>query len=366
MKFLVTRESLLEGLQFIIGVVERRQSMPILANILLKLSGNQLFLTGTDLEIELTSTVNVEKCEEEGQITVPGRKLVDICRSLLSNEEIVFETKGEKALIQAGKSRFSLAILPAVDFPLTAMPVEKLSFEIEESKLHQLMAFTSFGMAQQDVRYYLNGLFFEITSSALTTVATDGHRLASYQSPFQHEKEATFILPRKGVVELLRILKPTGEQTLKILCAENALKIEGDKFTFVSRLIDGRFPDYKRVIPKNLDKTAHIDRDLLKQVLQRVSILTHEKYHAARLCFNDGMLSLTANNTENEEAQDEISIHYNGPSVEIAFNIHYLLDVLNVLPQGNVQFHFSGPENSILLSAEDLSHASYVIMPMSL
>lgn len=367
MKFTISRSEFLRGLQFTAGVVERRQSMPILANVLLQCHDGQLSLTGSNLEMELTGRVMPLEISEPGAITVSGKKLVDICRALPDDNQISFQSDDQKAVVQSGKSRFLLGTLPAVDFPLAVMEEGGVTLSLPESHLFKLLESTHFAMADQDVRYYLNGLFLDLTKEGVCAVATDGHRLAmSRLASLGLQSEAQFILPRKGTAELLKLLNKDSEMKIELRCAANAIQFSSPDFVFVSRLIEGRFPDYNRVIPKNGDKIALIERDALKQLLQRVSILTNEKYRAARLHFGTNLLSVSANNTEQEEVQDELKIDYQGDSVEIAFNITYLLDVLNVLPDKPVKIIFSNSENSILVESEALPGAAYVIMPMSL
>jgi len=367
MKFTISRSEFLRGLQFTSGVVERRQSMPILANVLLQCQNEHLSLTGSNLEMELTGRVMPLEISEPGAVTVSGKKLMDICRALPEGSQISFQSDHHKTVVQSGKSRFHLGVLPAVDFPLAAIEEGGTVVSLPESHLCKLLESTHFAMADQDVRYYLNGLFIDMTREGICAVATDGHRLAMDHLSFAGlQSETQFILPRKGAVELIKLLNKDSKALIEMSCAANAIRLLSPDFEFVSRLIEGRFPDYNRVIPKNGDKTALLERDALKQLLQRVSILTNEKYRAARLHFSPDLLSVSANNAEQEEVQDELIIEYQGEAVEIAFNITYLLDVLNVLPDEPVKIIFSNSENSILVESEALPGAAYVIMPMSL
>lgn len=366
MKFIILREQLLKGLQFVIGVVEKRQSLPILSNVLLSVRKNRLAITGTDLEIELTSRVDMLSSSADGEITVSGRKLIDICRTFPEDTEISIQVEEAKLVLLAGRSRFTLATLPANDFPLTSADYLGHSIQINQKAMLNLFESTFFAMAQQDVRYYLNGLFVELAEGYIRTVATDGHRLAlrSFNFPYQ-EAQLQFILPRKGVIELIKHLKE-GDAELQINIGSNAIKIETEAFTFISRLIDGRFPDYNRVLPKGGDKVVYIERDLLKSVLQRVAILSNEKYRAVRMCLQQGLISFTANNTEQEQAQDDIVVEYQGPTLEIGFNVNYFMDILNVLPNGDIKLTLSTPESSALIESDNLPLALYVVMPMCL
>jgi DNA polymerase-3 subunit beta len=369
MKFTITRSELLKGLQFIAGVIERRQSMPILANVLLDCQQDKLSLIGSNLEMELTGKVKPLVVTEPGSVTVSGRKLMDICRVLPDDSQIVFQFDGEKAVIQAGKSRFQLGTLPVADFPLTAIDEGGMTIAIPEAQLLKLLETTHFAMAEQDVRYYLNGLFLELSASnkGICAVATDGHRLALDFLPLNNiEGESQFILPRKGALELLRLLNKDSDANVELRYVTNAIRLSSPDFVVVSRLIEGRYPDYHRVIPKNGDKIAYIARDNLKQLLQRVAILTNENHRAALLRFERDVLSVSANNAEQEEVQDELEIDYPGESMEIAFNVTYLLDVLQVLPDSPVKIIFSTGENGILVESEAMPGAAFVIMPMSL
>jgi DNA polymerase-3 subunit beta len=367
MKFTTKRDQLLKGLQFVTGVVERRQSLPILSHVLIRAQNNRLSLVGSDLEIELTGHAELIENEHTFETTVSGRKLMDICRTLPENADICFQLDGAKAAVIAGKSRFSLVTLPSSDFPLAAFESSGKSVKCLQSDFAALLESTSFAMAQQDVRFYLNGLFFEANAGNMCSVATDGHRLAVRKMDFPGLTEPTqFILPRKGVFELLRLLSKDEGKMLSMLIGPNAIRLESDTFTFVSRLIEGKFPDYRRVIPQGGDKKALVDRDTLKHALARAAILTNEKYHAVRLHFSSGVLLITATNTEQEEAKEEISMNYEGESLEMGFNVNYLLDVLSAVPSGDVTFTLSSADNSVLIYSDALEKAQFVIMPMSL
>ena len=361
MQFVISRDQLLNALQTTTGVVERRQSLPVLANVLLKADAQGLSMIGSDMEIELTRHVALESLEEVGETTVAGRKLLDICRSLPESVPINVALQENKLTLQAGKSRFQLSTLPAADFPRMVSEQEMSKIILPEGQLVELLCAVHFAMAQQDVRYYLNGMLFEFSASHFTVVATDGHRLALRRSPLTQAGQAVqFIMPRKGVVELIRLLNKDSDKPVQLSYGSNTLRLEIDTLDLVSRLIDGRFPDYHRVIPENGDKIVLVERDAFRQLLQRVAVLTNEKYNAVRLHFQTGLIGVMVSNIDQEEAQDE------GPSVEIGFNVHYLLDVLNILPPGNVQITLSTPEASVLLTSPTLDGACYVIMPMSL
>lgn len=366
MKFQIEKETLLNPLQQIIGAVEKRQTMPALSNVLLKTTENSLTLTATDLEIELVSQVAMV-IDEPGEITVPARKLLDICKSLPNEALINFSVKDQKALVQSGRSRFSLATLPATDFPALDNISSIYEFEIAQNTLRDLIDKTAFAMAQQDVRYYLNGLMLEVSSNYLRAVATDGHRLAYC------EKETSadiadikqVILPRKGVLELVRLLSDT-DQKAKITLGTNHLRVDFNELKLTSKLIDGRFPDYNRVIPTDSDNMITADRDQLRQALIRASILSNEKYRGIRLILEKNLIKLQAQNPDQEEADVELEIVYTGDDIEIGFNVNYMLDVLNVTQSDMVQAALRDSNSSFLITYPDQSDCKYVIMPMRL
>lgn len=366
MKFQIEKETLLNPLQQIIGAVEKRQTMPALSNVLLRATDNLLTLTATDLEIELVSQVAMV-IDEPGEITVPARKLLDICKSLPNEALINFTVKDQKALVQSGRSRFSLATLPANDFPALDNINGIHEFEISQKTLSDLIDKTAFAMAQQDVRYYLNGLMLEISSNYLRAVATDGHRLAYCEKETNADIAdiKQVILPRKGVLELVRLLNDSDE-TAKIIVGSNHLQVEFNALRLTSKLIDGRFPDYNRVIPVDGENMIIADRDQLRQALIRASILSNEKYRGIRLILDKNLIKLQAQNPDQEEADVELEIVYNGDDIEIGFNVNYMLDVLNVTQSDTVQAALRDSNSSFLITFPDQSDCKYVIMPMRL
>lgn len=367
MKFSISRDALLKPLQLVAGVVERRQTLPVLANVLVVLEGDQLSLTGTDLEVEIVGRVQLEQAGESGQITVPARKLFDICRSLPDGALIDFIEDGQKVIVKSGRSRFSLATLPANDFPNVEDSAQDLQFTCAQSIIKTLIDSTGFAMAQQDVRYYLNGMLWEVSEGKLRFVATDGHRLAMSTEDIAiscpENKHA--ILPRKGVVELSRLLDDCSEE-VTVSLGSNHVRAITEFYTFTSKLVDGKFPDYERVLPKNGNKTVIGERAELKQAFARTAILSNEKYRGVRLLLSDGQLTITANNPEQEEAEEHVTVDYAGDSLEIGFNVSYLQDVVNVLQSDNVKFTLSDSNSSALVEAEEGSNAVYVVMPMRL
>jgi len=366
MKLQIEKETLLNPLQQIIGAVEKRQTMPALSNVLIRASDNLLTLTATDLEIELVSQISMI-IDEPGEITVPARKLLDICKSLPSEATINFSVKDNKALVQSGRSRFTLATLPANDFPALDTINSIYEFEINQNTFRDLIDKTAFAMAQQDVRYYLNGLMLEVSANNLRAVATDGHRLAYCEKKTNADIPdiKQVILPRKGVLELVRLLADTDE-TAKIILGSNHLQVEFSQIRFTSKLIDGRFPDYNRVMPEGGENIITADRDQLRQALIRASILSNEKYRGIRLILEKDLVKLQAQNPDHEEADVEQEVVYSGDDIEIGFNVNYMLDVLNVTSSEMVQASLRDSNSSFLLTYPDQEDCKYVIMPMRL
>lgn len=367
MNITLAREVLLKPLQLVFGAVEKRQTLPILSHILFSFKQDKLWLTATDLEIELVGHVALPEKVEDFEVTVSARKLVDICRSLPDQAEINLTVDNNRFLVRSGRSRFTLATLPAQDFPKVGLGKTLSEFSISQNQLRFLLEKTYFAMAQQDVRYYLNGMLFDIQKNALQVVATDGHRLALslVNESFTSSQTSQLIVPRKAILELIRLLSES-EESVAVAVSSNHLHVTTNEFVFTSKLMDGKFPDFNRVIPKNADKEAVIDRDLLKQALSRVAILCNEKYHSVRVLFDKNAMLITANNPEQEEAEEELEISYAGERVEIGFNVNYLLDVLNVLPSGGIQFSFLDSNSSVLLKHVTMQNNLYVVMPMRL
>jgi DNA polymerase-3 subunit beta len=365
MKFSAERESILAPLQAVIGVVERRQTMPILANVLITGRGEQLSITATDLEVELVAKANVN-LEQAGEITLPGRKLLDIVKALPDKAKVTIAIEGERATVRSSKSRFTLATLPASDFPTVEDIRAQKAVMISQSALRRLLDKTHFSMAQQDVRYYLNGMLLEADGKILRTVATDGHRLSYCEATLEHEAGPAqqVIVPRKGVLELQRLL--AGDGNVELAIGTNHVRAQIGDIRFTSKLIDGRFPEYSRVIPSNPTKKIMADRDVLRSALQRAAILSNEKYRGIRLAVRPGVLLLQSHNPEQEEAEEELEIAYAGEELEIGFNVNYLLDALAAVDGGQVELGLTDANNSCLLSSGNTPQAKYVVMPMRL
>ncbi|MES2490799.1 MAG: DNA polymerase III subunit beta [Pseudomonadota bacterium] len=366
MKLQVGRNELLSALQAVIGVVERRQTLPVLSNFLLETRDDELIVTGTDLEIELESRARVQNIAP-GRITVPARKLFDICRGLPEGAEIQLESTADKATLKSGRSRYSLACLKADEYPAMGQVADGRSLTLKHGQLKAIFERTQFAMAQQDVRYYLNGMLLEITANRVRTVATDGHRLAMSEVTLETGfKEPTqIIVPRKAIIELLRVLEAGDEEvTLKI--AAGQLQADLDVVRLTTKLIDGRFPDYERVIPESGDKRLQANRELVKRALGRTAILSNEKFRGVRLQLENSKLVLQTHNPEHEEAEEDLEVNYNGSALEIGFNVNYLLDALGALTSEEFVMELKNADSSGLVYALDDPSSKYVVMPMRL
>jgi DNA polymerase-3 subunit beta len=365
MKLTAPREDILAPLQSVIGVVERRQTMPVLANVLLAARDNRLSVTGTDLEVELVATSAVS-VQQAGDITVPGRKLLDIFRSLPEKTSVSLSTEGERVSLRAGRSRFTLSSLPASEFPVVEEINAQQTLSVAQGEFRRLIDKTHFSMAQQDVRYYLNGMLLETDGKALRAVATDGHRLALCETELAAKAKASqqVIVPRKGVLELQRILGTEGN--IELAVGTNHVRAQIGDIRFTSKLIDGRFPEYARVIPANPARSVEADRDSLKLALQRTAILSNEKYRGIRLTARPGLLVIQAHNPEQEEAEDQVEVNYQGEEVEIGFNVNYLLDALGAIDGDKVEIGLTDSNSSCLIHAPGTTHTKYVVMPMRL
>lgn len=367
MKFSISRDALLKPLNLVAGVVERRQTLPVLSNVMLVLEGTQLSLTGTDLEVELIGRVPVDAAGVDGEVTVPARKLVDICKSLPEGSDIAFSVDEGKATVRSGRSRFTLSTLPAREFPSVEEGIGTQQFRLKQGQLKRLIDRTSFAMAQQDVRYYLNGMLLEIRQGQLRVVATDGHRLAmcTFPEALSGQQDTQVILPRKGVLELARLLLAENEE-IGITLGSNHLRATTGEFTFTSKLVDGKFPDYERVLPRSAEKVVLGARLDLRQAFTRTAILSNEKYRGVRLKLSEDSLDIVANNPEQETAEEQVPVEYRGDALEIGFNVSYLLDVLGVLSGETVKLSLSDPNSSALLEEAEDGDSLYVVMPMRL
>lgn len=366
MKFSIDRDALLKPLQLVSGAVERRHNLPILANLLVEVSGHSLKLTGTDLEVELVGEVQLEGEILEGRTTVPAKKFLDIVKSLPDQVELKIEQQENRLLLRSGRSRFTLATLPAEEYPNVDAFEAEIEFTLKQGTMKSLIDATQFSMANQDVRYYLNGLLLETEGNVLRAIATDGHRLAlSHRMIEASLPEKQVIVPRKGVLELMRSFE-ADDQDVTIAIGDNAIRATTATAVFTSKLVDGRFPDYRRVLPKGGDKVVIASRQQLKQALLRASILSNEKFRGVRVQLENNLIKITANNPEQEEAEEILDVEYENAPLEIGFNVSYLLDVLNNLPSDDVRITLIDGNSSALIDNHIEQDSMYVVMPMRL
>ncbi len=367
MQFSISRDSLLRPLQLVSGSIGGRPTLPILSNVLMHVTEQGLSLTGTDLEVEMVGLVPLSGQIVPGSITTPARKLLDICRGLPDGVQLDFVLEGERLILRSGRSRYTLSTLPAADYPNIEEWSSVLEFDISQLELKRLMEATQFSMASQDVRFYLNGMLFEANGKGLRTVGTDGHRLATCRREVlvDDQAEHQVILPRKGVLELARLLE-NDDRLIKLQIGQNNLRAQAEGFIFTSKLVDGRFPDYRRVFPRQSDKILIADRESLKQAFSRAAILSNEKFRGVRLHLKTNLLHITATNPEQEEAQELVDVAYEGPELEVGFNVSYVLDVLNALKCEQVKWYLTDANSSALLEDASSDDAQYIVMPMRL
>lgn len=368
MKVTVKRSVLMKPLQMIIGVVEKRQTLPILSNVLVTVNDKNLLLTATDMEIELIGSAVLDEGSESGTTTVSARKLLDICRALPEDAILKLSLDGEQLVLKSGRSRFVLTTLPAHDFPSADNGLFATQFVISQSKLRKLVGKTHFAMGQQDVRHYLNGTLFDINQGVMKCVATDGHRLAfsSINEVNTGDSKIRVILPRKSVLELVRLLDQNSDEEITVCLSDNHFRIISPDFTFTSKLINAQYPDYEKLIPRGVENTVIADREAFKQALVRASILSNEKFRGIRLHLDNDQLRIVANNPEQEEAEETIALEYKGNGLEIGFNAAYLLDVVSAIASDTIRWSFNNPDAGVLIEAADASDCMYVVMPMRL
>jgi DNA polymerase-3 subunit beta len=361
------RETLMPVLNKVGGVVERRQTLPILGNFLFSANDEGVAIVATDLEVEVRARFPAT-VEGGGDATLPARKFIDICRALPEGADVSIKVDGARAVIVAGRSRFTLSTLPATDYPAMEGGAGDESLELTQGLFRRILDKTSFAMAHQDVRYYLNGLFLRIGRDGVMAVATDGHRMAKVGEDvsLDIEEPVEIILPRKTVGELQRLLS-ASDDPLRLDVSEKSIRAYlGGESVVNSKLVDGRYPEFERVIPLMANRVATLDRDSLKESLQRTSILSNEKFKGVRFQFENGLLRLQAHNPEQEEAEEELEIEYQDEPTAIGFNVGYLLDVLNVLEAPEVEMRFTNSNSSALLRNRGRENETYVVMPMRL
>ncbi|MCX8113923.1 MAG: DNA polymerase III subunit beta [Burkholderiaceae bacterium] len=357
------RDALLKPLQVVSGIVERRQTLPILANILLRKDGERVSFTATDLEIQIQTAADIGAGKDSAATTVSARKLVDILRAL-PDADVGLSLTNKKLTVQSGKSRFNLQTLAAEEFPTVAQAEFTADFSLPAATLKYLLSMVHFAMASQDIRYYLNGMLLVVDGNTVRAVATDGHRLALCEvTKDTSSPKIEAIIPRKTILELSRLL-PDTEDAVRVQMAPNQVKFSFGAIELISKLVEGKFPDYQKVIPVNNPKTFLIGREELMAALQRAAILTTDKFKGVRMMLAPGSLKITSTNADQEEAQEEIEIDYAGEPLDIGFNVTYLLDVLANLKNEQVKFALGDALGSALITMPDSDKFKYVVMPM--
>ena len=366
MKFVTEKVKIVESLQNAAAVAERRQTIPILANLRLKIIDGRLEVTATDLEIQIKTFSDLLEIKEEGETTVSARKMSELCRSLPDNENVEFSLDNGKLSVSSRNFNADFATISSDDFPEIEINEEQIPISIDSAKFKRVLSKTSFSMASQDVRYYLNGMLLEIGAGKINGVATDGHRLAfSSVEVAGTELETRNILPRKAVLELAKLLSSNNE-SIELLIGASYVDIRTENLRFCSKLIDGKYPDYDKVFPSGDSFPLEVSKELLQSALTRASVLSNEKYRGVRFELTKNKLKLTANNPEQESAEEELDVVYSGSELEVGFNIGYLLDVLNSIESDNVNFEFYGEDSSCIIKEKDSENDLYVIMPMRL
>lgn len=366
MRIQIQREDLLKPLSLVSGAAERRQTLPILSNVLLRMGDTGLVLTGTDLEVEVVARTNKAK-GDTGEMTLPSRKLLEICRALPAQAMVDIKQDKDKATLKSGRSRFSLLTLPAGDFPSIETAQWEQTLTLDQKPLKTLLEKTQFCMAQQDVRYYLNGMLLDLEDKRLRAVATDGHRMAVGEITMSEPSETArqLIVPRKGTQEIIRFLGDEKD-TVQLQISPNHIRLNLADLTFTCKLIDGRYPDYTKVIPSGQRTLLRLGREALRGTLGRVAILSNEKFRGVRLSLKTGSMNIVAHNPEHEEAQEELTVDYKGEELEIGFNANYIMDAVSALESDEIELGLSDANSSCTLhSPGDTSH-QYVVMPMRL
>lgn len=372
MKLTQTRETLLESLNATLGAIEKRHTTPILENVLVRIENSQVFWRGTDLELEIATSSPLIDCAD-GEVTLPARKLADICKALPAESLVAIDIPGNnRAIVSCGRSRFELATLPATEFPDLDNIGETFAFELPENQFKALLENTAFAMANQDVRYYLNGMLFELTSTHIRTVATDGHRLSlcTHQNDSEGLKDLEdtiqVIIPRKGVLELSRLLRADCQIPVQVQLSQNHLRVQIDQLSFTTKLVDGRYPDYQAAVPAQGQIKIDIDRKDFKNMLSRVAILSNEKFRGVRLSLAENVLKVQSNNPEQETASDELDVSYQGEDFNIGFNINYVQDAVAHLNSDTMTLQLNSAESSALITDPADETICNVVMPIRL
>tara|TARA_Y100000590_G_scaffold133925_2_gene153172 strand:+ start:1630 stop:2736 length:1107 start_codon:yes stop_codon:yes gene_type:complete len=368
MKFITKKNEIVESLQTGASIAERRQTIPVLANLKMVATSGEVEITATDLEIQVKKLAKINQVLEEGETTVSARKMSELCRSLPEDEDLEFNLKNGKLTVSSKNFHADFATISTADFPVLETSDEKEAFSLPSLKLQRLLSKTAFCMASQDVRYYLNGLLIEYKSGEINAVATDGHRLALASVNLEDcnlPEGQRQIIPRKAVLELSKILNE-GKSEIKISLGNSSLRVEDEGLDFATKLIDGKFPDYEKVLPSGEPEKLEISKEDLHGALSRASVLSNEKYRGVRFSLDNNQLKLTANNPEKESAEELLDVNYKGQTLEIGFNIGYLMDVLGTIDSDNLELNFYGEESSCLIREPGNKSEVYVIMPMRL
>ncbi len=366
MKFIINRETLLIPLQQIVGVIEKRQTIPVLANVLMVVSDDFLTLTGTDLEIQIVAKIGITEAQA-GSITVPARKLLDLCRLLPSGSDIQLEQQNDKVKVLSNRSKFSLSCLPSEHYPEFAESEMEKQFTINAGKLKNALEKTIFCMANQDVRYYLNGLMLNISNNKFKLVASDGHRLSIFEDKLEHETgfEARIILPRKGVLELYRLLDNL-EAELTVMFSNNNIKITIGHLIFTAKLVDAKYPDFGKVFQQAFYEPISLPKLLLKDTLTRVAVLANEKFKGVTFDIAPGSMKISTHNPEHDEAEEDLTIDYQGELLSIAFNAQYLLDAVSNLDSDTAVLTIASNASSCFIDEPSQCEYKFIVMPMRL
>ena len=365
MDFYITKEEVVKSLNYTLGVVEKRQTLPILSNVLLEVDESSLKLTATDLESEISTTSTISNYKSGGKTTTPARKLSDLCRLLPDLAEIHLFLDGDNLKIESGSGKYSISTLPSDDFPVFEQEEIQSQINISSQNLKTLISKTSFAMGNQDWRHYLNGLYLLIDDKSITSVATDAHRLALVSSSLNEatQEGMSGIVPRKSINEIGKLVGEESENVIIELGQTSiAAKISGT--TFISKLIEGKFPDYEQVIPSGDSSQLTINRKTFSECLSRVSVLSSEKYKGVRILTDENSMNVSANNPEKEQGEENISCEYNGEQIDIAFNVNYLQEILSTLDSENIEINFFGSDKSCLITDPNSEDLKYVVMPL--
>ncbi len=363
---MIKKENLLAPLLTVAGAVDKKQALPILSHVLLKLTDDLLLITATDLEIEISAQVRCESQQTQGAITVPAKKFIDIIKSLDDNATPTIVCDNGVVTIKEGRSSFKLTTLPAEHFPASEDEHNEVELSLPRLDLLHLLQSTHFAMSQQDVRVFLNGLYLDFEANLISSVATDGHRMAINRYACTHDATTKLLVPKKGIQELLRLLNSISDEEVFLTAGKSHIKLVSKQIVFSSKLIEARFPPYNKAIPKAQDKHIMIDCSSLKRALSRIVILAHEKSKAVMLHLQTDTLTLIANNNEQEEAVESLPAQTEGEELKIGLNATYLLDVLNHFGEGTIRLSMSNTDSSILIESPQHEHYQYIIMPMKL